>query len=104
VHLRHFLWGLVIWILRGFFFLEFEAGDPGSLVDHAAGHLPGFETQGLAPPGKILVPGDEKMPALKTIDFFFLHPIPWRGIPRSAGHRAPAVLAGPGRGKTKPIF
>jgi hypothetical protein len=40
-------------------------------VDHAIGHLPGFETQGAAPSRELFIPGGEKILALKAIDFFF---------------------------------
>jgi len=57
----------------GGFLLKFQAVYAGSLVHHAIGHLPGFKAQGSARPGELLVPGDKKMPALKTVDFLSFH-------------------------------
>ncbi len=58
---------------RGFLFLKFQTLHTGSLVDHGGGHFLGFKSQGPAAAGKLFVPGDEKMLALKTIDFGRLH-------------------------------
>jgi len=56
---------------RKLFLLKFEAVYSRSPVDHAAGHLPGFETEGAAPSRELFVPGDEEMLALETIDSLF---------------------------------
>ena len=51
--------------------LKFQAVHSRSLVNHVAGHLPGFKTEGAASFRELIVPGDEKMFAVKTISLLF---------------------------------
>jgi hypothetical protein len=60
-------------LARSLFRFKFQALHSGSQENHLRGHLPGFKTQGMATAGKILIPGDEKVPALKTIDLLGVH-------------------------------
>ena len=60
---------LLFW--RKVLLLKFQAVHPRSPVDYAIGHLPGFKTQGAAPSRELFIPGDEKILALKAIDFLF---------------------------------
>jgi hypothetical protein len=47
-------------------------------MDHAAGHFPGFKTEGAASSRERIIPGDEKMFALEAIDSFTFQMAPTR--------------------------